>query len=836
MIIKPVFNVFLSVQLFLHVAMARTWTFDPSMVSGDGKNIDVSLFNQGVQLPGTYHVDVYVNGEKVDSRDVAFSLKKDAQGKPFLSPCLNVQTLAGYGIKTGDYPAITSYSESCAVISAIPHAGYDFQFENQQLMLSIPQIAVEKKDNDIAPQALWDDGIPAVLLNYSANTSRAESTYPGADGHSDSSFVQLNPGLNLGPWRLRNQTNWQKQGNSPEQWQTVYTYAECGLNSIKSRLVLGDRYTPGDVFDSVPFRGGMLGSDDSMVPFSQRAFSPVVRGIARTRARIEVRQNGYVVYSATVAPGPFALTDLMTSGSSGGDLQVTVREADGSTQVFIVPYQTPAIALKEGYLEYNVMGGVYRPADSASDISIGQVTAMYGLPWNLTVYGGLQGADVFQAMTAGLGVSMGDWGALSLDGTFAQYKNRHDSDESGGSWRLRYSKDIIPTNTTVAMTRYQYASPYYATLSEALDVRSHNDAGDAAFDSERQKSSSNVVLGQSLGRWGYLSLNDTWNTYWNNDEHSNSLGASYGFTLWHGISMNLNWSENQLISDNNEHRTDRIVSLWLNVPLSSWMPGDSQANATYSLASSSDSHTTQSLGLSGDAFGQRLHWDVHQQHNSASQGGDADNSMMQLSWYGTYGQLGGYYGYSAHQRQMGTSVDGGLVIHRHGVTAGQTLGDTVVLINTPGASGLAVEAGRGIKTDYLGYAAQSWVTPYHENTVSIDSLSQNDDVDITQTDEKVVPTRGAVVLVKFNTRVGGRALMNITQAGGQPVPFGSLVTLDEQGGSAGIVGQGGEVYLTGLPDTGHLVAHWAGHQCHIGYRLPETRGVSGMYRMKEVCR
>ncbi|MCM4344458.1 fimbria/pilus outer membrane usher protein, partial [Escherichia coli] len=83
----------------------------------------------------------------------------------------------------------------------------------------------------------------------------------------------------------------------------------------RSRLTLGEDYTPSDIFDSVPFRGVMLGSDESMVPYNQREFAPVVRGIARTQARIEVRQNGYLIDSRTVAPGAFALTDLPLTGS-----------------------------------------------------------------------------------------------------------------------------------------------------------------------------------------------------------------------------------------------------------------------------------------------------------------------------------------------------------------------------------------------------------------------------------------------------------------------------------------------------------------------------------------
>ncbi len=84
-------------------------------------------------------------------------------------------------------------------------------------------------------------------------------------------------------------------------WQTAYTYAERGLRSLRSTLTLGDRSTDDPVFNGIPFRGVMLASDESMVPYSERAFSPIVRGIARTEARVEVRQNGYLLYETTVA-------------------------------------------------------------------------------------------------------------------------------------------------------------------------------------------------------------------------------------------------------------------------------------------------------------------------------------------------------------------------------------------------------------------------------------------------------------------------------------------------------------------------------------------------------
>lgn len=153
-----------------------------------------------------------------------------------------------------------------------------------------------------------------------------------------------------------------------------------------------------------------MSSDESMVPYNLREFAPVVRGIARTQARIEVRQNGYLIQSQTVAPGAFALTDLPVTGS-GSDLQVTVLESDGTAQVFTVPFTTPAIALREGYLKYNVTAGQYRSSDDAVEhTSLGQVTAMYGLPWGLTVYGGFRERSITSLRLWGLAGHWGVWG------------------------------------------------------------------------------------------------------------------------------------------------------------------------------------------------------------------------------------------------------------------------------------------------------------------------------------------------------------------------------------------------------------------------------------------
>ncbi|MDM3657047.1 fimbria/pilus outer membrane usher protein, partial [Proteus mirabilis] len=58
--------------------------------------------------------------------------------------------------------------------------------------------------------------------------------------NTTSNYINLRPGLNLGPWRLRNYTTWSSTSNQSGKWNTLYTYLSRNINKIKSQLILGD--------------------------------------------------------------------------------------------------------------------------------------------------------------------------------------------------------------------------------------------------------------------------------------------------------------------------------------------------------------------------------------------------------------------------------------------------------------------------------------------------------------------------------------------------------------------------------------------------------------------
>ncbi|MEJ0004877.1 MAG: fimbria/pilus outer membrane usher protein [Steroidobacteraceae bacterium] len=93
-----------------------------------------------------------------------------------------------------------------------------------------------------------------------------------------------------------------------------------------------------------------------MLPDSQLEYAPIVHGIAHTNARVVITQNGNTILETTVSPGTFEINDLYATGY-GGDLHVTVYEADGSQNSFTVPYASVVQLLRPGVWRYTAVAG-----------------------------------------------------------------------------------------------------------------------------------------------------------------------------------------------------------------------------------------------------------------------------------------------------------------------------------------------------------------------------------------------------------------------------------------------------------------------------------------------
>lgn len=800
--------------------------FNPALLEIDNPNqgnADLSIFEDGaVQPPGTYRVDIYLNGMEVDSRDVKFVLATDASGKQSLQPCLSGELLQNMGVRIGMFRSLKASDECADFTGAIAKSSADFRFNQQRLDLSIPQAALSSQARGYVSPDKWDSGIPALLMNYSFSGANTEAR--NSDGSdSDTYYLNLRSGANLGAWRLRNYSTWNRDSKGNEHWDSINTYLQRDIQVLRAQLTLGDSNSPTDIFDTVPFRGVQLASDDDMLPDSMKGYSPVVRGIAQSNAQVTIRQNGYVIYQSYVPAGAFAISDLYPTAGSG-DLNVTIKEADGTERTMVVPFASVPVLQREGHLKYSITSGQYRSYnDDVEKTMFTQGTAIYGLPHGVTIYGGAQAASKYQSLAMGFGKNLGIIGALSADITQAWTKQEHMAKDSGQSYRLRYGKSFVETGTNFSLASYRYSTSGFYTLQEALDSY----AGGNNYSSDHKKSRAELTLSQNLWKeGGALSLNLVKEEYWNNNRSTESAGVGYNNT-WKGIAYGINYTYNRNGLDSRNKRTyytDQIVAVNVSVSLDQWLPG---SYATYNLNSSENGNTSQNIGLSGTALpDNNLNYSISQGYTSQGEGA---NGYASADYKGGYGEVNVGYGYDRSQRRMDYGLQGGILLHENGVTLSQPLSETVALVKAPGADDVSITSNTGVKTDWRGYAVVPYVTAYRRNQISLDTATLPDDVDMTLTSASVIPTRGAVVRADFNPNVGQRALMTLIRANGEAVPFGATVSREDDKKNGGsIVGDGGQVYLSGMSDSGTLKVTWgsrADQTCRVSYSLSTTPGI-----------
>lgn len=80
--------------------------------------------------------------------------------------------------------------------------------------------------------------------------------------------------------------------------------------------------------------------------------------------------------------------------------------------------------------------------------------------------------------------------------------------------------------------------------------------------------------------------------------------------------------------------------------------------------------------------------------------------------------------------------------------------------------------------------------------------------------------------------------MTLSRPGGHYVPFGATVTNAGHRDAGSIVGDGGQVYLTGLSDEGQLLVQWgrtADRQCRVSYRLKGAQNAAGLVTLQGIC-
>ncbi|EFU6846067.1 fimbrial biogenesis outer membrane usher protein, partial [Salmonella enterica] len=472
-------------------------------------------------------------------------------------------------------------------------------------------------------------------------------------------------------------------------WDNIGTKVFRDIKNIHSRFEAGNISTRSSIFDSVQLLGAQVFSDDSMLPVSQQGFAPVIHGIAKSNAKVTVKQGGSTIYQTVVSPGQFVIDDLYPTSLSG-DLLVTVTEEDGSERTFIQPFSSVPNMVREGQFKYTLSAGQYDSSNSSIDSNafISEMSTMYGLSNRFTLYGGTQLSEKYDSFALGLGVSLGEFGAITGDVTHAIAKFDKKGRTQGQSYSINYSKDIEQIGASFTLASYRYSTKDFYSLEDFLDE--NNDNAIHVFDFNK-KNRLQVSFNQQIndGEWGSISLNGYKQEYWNNNYKDRNLSASYS-NSYGRISYSLSYS----MMKSGRYSNDRQFMLNLSVPLDGWGGG---GYVDYALMEDNDHHTTQRVAYSNtmledDNLSYTLAGTLEDDHENNAASGS-------VSYTGSHSILNGTISKRKNGTQLSYGASGAIIAHDNEVTFSQPVNDAeyngVVIVDT-NAEDVHINNGSGI--------------------------------------------------------------------------------------------------------------------------------------------
>jgi outer membrane usher protein len=817
---------------------ANPVTFDPSFIpGGTAGKVDLSRFEQaGYVPPGIYHGDIIVNNAWRARSNIVFAT---VPGTQTTQPCYDAIMLASYGIDLGKvasdvlHPSLKAIPVGtfCGHIGDyIPDAAATFDPNDQSLSFSVPQLYMSRNARGYVDPSQWDEGINAAVLSYNSNLYRSDM-----QSHSRTTgYLGLNGSLNFGTWHIRHMgsVNW-SQGLG-EHYQGSATYLQHDIPQWRTQLIAGDTFTPGDMFDSVRLRGMRVYTDPQMLPQSLRGYAPVVHGLAETNAHVVVRQNGYVIYDTTVAPGPFVIDDLYPTGY-GGDLGVEITEADGRVRRFTQPYSAVPQLLREGQQLWSMAVGQISQLGMKDTPTIAQFTYQRGLSNLITGYGGATLGASYQSLLGGAALNTA-LGAFSSDITFASNRLPSRAATGGGSLRVAYNRNFAEIGTNLAVAAYRYATPGFVGLGDFAALRMAAGLGNENL-VMRPRNRMDINLSQSLGdEFGQLYVSGSWRNYWNNRGSQVDFSAGYS-NRWKLLSYSLSvqrtrdtmsyLTQSQALVDripgsldgyftSAPQNTIRDTRVFLNftIPL-----GRSHTGPTFtgSVSRSSNQGDNSLVSLNGSVGAdRRFTYYGSLSHN--------DGTSLSLSgqYSGAQANVVGSFSRSSNYHQAGLGASGSVVVHPGGFTFSQPIGDTVGLIYAPGATGARVEGSVNSRVDSNGYAVLPYLQAYQLNTVGLDPKGTASNVELKSTTQSVAPRLGEVVRLHYDVDTSRMLIIDAKLADGRSIPFGSQV-LDSKGNEVGVAGQAGRLVVRGVEESGTLTIRWGSgenERCRLPITLP----------------
>lgn len=774
----------------------QVYEFNDGFIMGNHNKADLSKFTSTGIAEGVYSLDVYTNGEWKGRYDITVSKQKDGK----LGICYDKEMLSQYGISPEKFNkelskqaaycgSLSEWTDSDNVIDNLNKA-------SMRLDISIPQIFQDNTYRNYVSPEFWDKGITALTVGWNGNVWNSHYSSNGSTD-STTAYLGINATASFEGWLLKHRGTLAWDDKNGSKWDSSQTYLQRAIPAMNSVVSAGQVNGSGEFFDSVSIRGVNLKTDDEMFPDGMRNFAPEIRGVAQSNALVTVKQSGNVIYQTTVSPGPFVLTDVYPTGF-GNNLEVTVKESDGSTSQFVVPYNSVSKLLRPGMKRYEISVG--KPDDEfiKNKPVVYQGTFQYGFNNTLTGYAGVSGFDNYQSFLLGTGINT-SLGGLAFDVTTSNLKGERNP-EKAKMYRASFTRSFADTGTNFSVTATKYSDKGFYNLGSALV------ANDRPWEvRQSEKSDINLSVNQRLpDGWGSVYATGRIVNYWDGYKKEKQYQVTYNNT-YKKLSWSISAQRTKTLSGGVD-RADSRIALNFSLPLN--FGDNKRATVTSNTLINDSRYSSTQIGVNG-ALGD----DNDFNYGVNTTLGDNKNVSLNAGYKNSWASLNGSYGQGSNYRQSSIGGTGTMVAHSEGVTFSPETGTTLALVKAKDAKGGKITSSTGTRIDSNGFAVISSLRPYKVNSIEVDPKGTSDNVTLKETMKQVVPYQGGIVKVTFDTEVNDNLYFKGRMANGNPLPFGSTI-YNLKGEEIGTVSQGSMIFIKDASSP-VAVIKWENNTCKL---------------------
>jgi outer membrane usher protein len=587
--------------------------------------------------------------------------------------------------------------------------------------------------------------------------------------------------------------------------ETAYVFAS---RDSMTQTTIGDSISGGlNWTRPIRFGGGQFSKSLALRPDLVTSPLPNVSGSAAVPSTVDVYVDNVRIASQEVGAGPYRITNLPVSGSTG-TARVVVRDVTGRETVTALPFYTSAKLLRQDAMDYSLDAGFARQnyAMTSFDYSrrvMGIASGRYGLRDWITLEGQASAAVGFSGIGLGATINAGQFGVFS--GALAG--SRHAGQLGGmsyASWELGLRGVFVGMSTQRTFGQFEDIASVTARRTPQTLSANLTDAAFYALNRSplMPKAMDRLTLGFPVAGLNVNLSANLINIERAEGDRSRLLMLTYSHTL--ASRYNLFASAFSDIGSRRQIGLTAGLSFTLgdNLLATATLGGShNERSASFEVAKAAGpedgSYGWRAYNNEGSFKRRGAQVSANTPYARTSAGLRLDNSSL-----GGYGE-----------------IDGALVVSPSGVFATRRVQDAFAVVDVGAPDVEVLHENRPVgRTGRNGRLVIPDLQSLQRSKIAINPDTMPAHSHATITEALVMPSlRGSATLNIRTMQERDTAMVEIVDANGKHFPVGTRVVLKETG-AASVIGYGGAAYLTEIGDINTLDVETEAQPCVVSFK------------------